>query len=119
MHAASFDNQSLGQCGISPVESLFNRGPFPVDGSLATVNQADYSLSEPYAVQSIASYRHIIDLGDLNRSVSMHTTGQSGHPFHRHYDDMISAWQDVEQHPMLWTREQVETHAEGTLVLTP
>jgi penicillin amidase len=119
LHTASFENQSLGQCGIRPVESLFNRGPFPVDGTLATVNQGDYSLSDPYTVRSIASYRQIVDLGDLSRSVSMHTTGQSGHPFHRHYDDMIAPWRDVEHHPMLWAREDVEANAEATLVLTP
>jgi penicillin amidase len=119
MHTASFENQSLGQCGIGPVEALFNRGPYPVDGTLATVNQADYSLSNPYTVRTIASYRHIIDLGDLTRSISMHTTGQSGHPFHRHYADMIDAWRDVEHHPMLWEREDVEANAEGILTLMP
>ena len=119
LHTASFDNQSLGQCGIGLVESLFNRGPLAIDGSLGTVNQADYSLSEPYAAKTIASYRQIIDLADLSRSVSMHTTGQSGHPFHRHYDDMIEPWRDVEHHPMLWERADVEENAVGTLVLTP
>ena len=119
LHTASFENQSLGQCGIGPVEALFNRGPFSVDGSLATVNQADYSLSEPYAVKTIASYRQIIDLGDLSRSVSMHTTGQSGHPFHRHYDDMIASWRDVQHHPMLWERTDVDAAAASILVLSP
>ncbi len=119
LHTASFENQSLGQCGIGLVESLFNRGPFPVDGSLAAVNQADYDMSEPYAVKTIASYRQVVDLGDFTESVSMHTTGQSGHPFHRHYDDMIDAWRDVDHHPMLWEREDVETEAQGVLVLTP
>jgi penicillin amidase len=119
LHTATFENQSLGQCGIGLVEALFNRGPFAVDGSLGTVNQEDYSLSQPYGVRTIASYRQIIDLGDLTRSVSMHTTGQSGHPFHRHYDDMIHPWRNVEHHPMLWEREDVEVNAEGTLVLTP
>jgi len=119
LHTASFENQSLGQCGIGLVESLFNRGPFPVDGTLATVNQGDYSMSDPYAVRTIASYRQIIDLDDLTRSVSMHTTGQSGHPFHRHYDDMIGSWRDVEYHPMLWESEAVQADVEAVLVLTP
>ncbi|MGD8967509.1 MAG: penicillin acylase family protein [Anaerolineae bacterium] len=119
LHTATFENQSVGQCGIGLVEALFNRGPFAMDGSLGTVNQEDYSLSEPYGAETIVSYRQIIDLGDLARSVSMHTTGQSGHPFHRHYDDMIDPWRNVEHHPMLWEREDVEAAAEGTLVLTP
>jgi hypothetical protein len=32
---------------------------------------------------------------------------------------MIAPWRDVEHHPMLWAREDVEAHAEGWLVLTP
>jgi penicillin amidase len=119
LHTASFDNQSLGACGIGVVEALFNRGPFEVDGSLATVNQESYSLSEPFAVQTVASQRQVVDLGDFTRSVSMHTTGQSGHPFHRHYDDMIDPWRNIEYHPMLWEREAVEASAEGGFVLRP
>jgi penicillin amidase len=119
LHTATFENQSLGQCGIAPVEAIFNRGPFPADGTLATVNQADYSLNDPYSVRSLASYRQIVDLGDLRRSIAMHTTGQSGHPFHRHYDDMIGPWRNVEYHPMLWERTQVETDAEAVLILMP
>jgi penicillin amidase len=119
LHTASFENQSLGQSGIRPIEAIFNRGPFSVDGSLATVNQADYDLDEPFSVRTIASYRHIVDLDDLGRSVSMHTTGQSGHPFHRHYDDMIDPWRNVEYHPMLWERAQVEGDAAAVLILTP
>ncbi len=119
LHTASFENQSLGQCGIRPIEAIFNRGPFAVDGSLATVNQADYDPDEPFSVKTVASYRQIVDLDDLSRSVSMHTTGQSGHPFHRHYDDMIDPWRNVEYHPMLWGRAHVEAEADAVLVLTP
>ncbi|MFW6115424.1 MAG: penicillin acylase family protein [Chloroflexota bacterium] len=119
LHTASFENQSLGRCGIGLVEALFNRGPYPIDGSMATVNQASYKLDQPFSARTIASYRQIVDLGDLSRSVSMHTTGQSGHPFHRHYDDMIDPWRNVEYHPMLWDRTTVETQAEAVLILSP
>ena len=49
----------------------------------------------------------------------MHTTGQSGHAYHRHYDDMIEPWTVGELHPMRWEREQVEDGAAATLLLTP
>ncbi|MDY6875049.1 MAG: penicillin acylase family protein [Chloroflexota bacterium] len=119
LHTATFENQSLGQSGIGPIEALFNRGPVPVDGTIATVNNTGYSLSNPYDVVIIPSYRQIVDLGDLPKSVSMHTTGQSGHPFHTHYDDMIDPWRNIEYHPMLWQRADVEAGADGVLVLTP
>jgi len=49
----------------------------------------------------------------------MHTTGQSGHAYHRHYDDMIDPWRNIEYHPMLWEQADVEADAEGILVLRP
>ncbi|HEY67702.1 MAG TPA: penicillin acylase family protein [Thermoflexia bacterium] len=119
LHTATFKNQSLGQSGIAPIEALFNRGPVPVDGTIATVNNTGYSLSHPYTVKIVPSYRQIVDLGDFTRSVSMHTTGQSGHPFHPHYNDMIDPWRNIEYHPMLGERADVEASAEGVLVLTP
>ena len=119
LHTATFESDSLGQCGIAPIEAIFNRGPVAVDGSLATVNNTAYSLGNPYAVTAVPSYRQVVDLGDFTRSVAMHTTGQSGHPYHRHYDDMIDPWRNIEYHPMLWTREDVEASAEGVLTLIP
>ncbi len=117
LHTATFENQSLGQSGIGPIEAIFNRGPVAVDGTIATVNNTGYSPSHPYGVTVVPSYRQIVDLGDFTRSVSMHTTGQSGHPYHPHYGDMIDPWRNIEYHPMLWERADVEADAEGVLVL--
>ncbi len=119
LHTATFRNQALGQSGIALIERIFNRGPVPVDGTLATVNNTAYSPSAPYEVRTVPSYRQVIDAGDWSRSVSMHTTGQSGHPFHRHYDDMIDPWRNIQYHPMLWSRTEVEAQAEGILLLVP
>jgi penicillin amidase len=119
LHAATFENQSLGQSGIGFIEALFNRGPFPVDGTIATVNNTAYSPNHPYGVTVVPSYRQIVDLGDFTRSVSMHTTGQSGHPYHRHYDDMIDPWRNIQYHPMLFDRESIAADKEGLLILTP
>jgi penicillin amidase len=116
-HTATFENQSLGQCGLGLVEAIFNRGPVSVDGSMDTVNNTGYSPNDPYGVVIVPSYRQIVDLSDFTRSVSMHTTGQSGHPYHRHYGDMIDSWRNIEYHPMLWQRANVEADAEGVLVL--
>ncbi len=119
VHTATFANQSLGQSGIAIIEAIFNRGPIAVDGTGAAVNNTAYATNEPYTVRVVPSYRQIVDMADFTRSVSMHTTGQSGHPYHPHYDDMIEPWRDIAYHPMLWVRADVESHAEGTLILRP
>jgi penicillin amidase len=65
------------------------------------------------------SYRQIIDLGDFNRSLMAHTTGQSGSPFSKHYDDMIKPWLKGQLHPMLFDREEIERRTETALRLIP
>jgi penicillin amidase len=119
LHTATFRNQSLGQSGIGLLEWLLNRGPVAVDGSSGAPNATGYSSLWPYEVGGVPSQRQILDLQYFEESLSMHTTGQSGHPFHRHYDDMIDPWRNIEYHPMLWTRGQVEAAVVDYLILTP
>ena len=119
LHTATFTNAALGQSGIGPIESIFNRGPVAVDGTIATVYNTSYSMASPYTVRTVPSYRQIVDLGDLSNSLAIHTTGQSGHPFHRHYDDMIDPWRNIEYHPFLFERVNVEADAQNILTLKP
>ena len=116
---AEFRNATLGESGIGPIERIFNRGPVEVQGGYTQVDSMHWSLKEPFKVDFGVSQRKIVDLGELGRSLSVHTTGQSGHPTHRHYDDFIDPWRNVEYHPTLWEREQVEKHARARLRLLP
>ena len=65
------------------------------------------------------SQRYIADLSDFGDSLIIHTTGQSGHLFHPHREDFIPLWQDVEYHPMIFSRGAAEANAEGILTLSP
>ena len=117
LHRVTFSHP-LGQ--VRPLRRLFNRGPIPADGDMNTVVHASYDPASPYdASLAVVSYRQIIDLGDFRNSLSMHTTGQSGQPGSRHYDDMIGPWRSVEYHPMLFERPDVLEAAESTLILRP
>jgi len=119
LHKATFENQSLGKSGIGLIESMFNRGPIPTSGGNGIVNATGWVLDEPAAVRSVPSERMILDLADWQRSLSLHTTGQSGHPYHKHYGDMIIPWRDIQYHTMHWDRSALEADAEGTLRLEP
>ena len=61
----------------------------------------------------------IVDLGDLENSRAIHTTGQSGHAYSSHYQDMIEAWAAGTYLPLRWDRETIELGAEGTVILKP
>ena len=119
VHHATFENQSLGQSGIGLVEGMFNRGPIPASGGSSIVNATSWSSDEPAIVKGVPSERMILDVSNWQASQSMHTTGQSGHAYHKHYGDMIKPWRDIELHPMHWERAAIEADAEGVLRLEP
>jgi penicillin amidase len=120
LHTATFVSNPLGQSGIALLERIVNRGPFPASGSSETVNSIGWKAGEGnFSVTSLPSLRMIVDLGDFRQNVAIHTTGQSGHPYSKNYDDLIELWQKNEYLPMLWSPEQVEAAAVNTLVLKP
>jgi penicillin amidase len=55
----------------------------------------------------VVSYRQIIDFGDLNNSLFMQTTGQSGNVLSGHYDDLVERHRDMEYLPMTFGRDYV------------
>jgi penicillin amidase len=115
LHTITFESQ----VGIGPLGLIFNRGPFPTSGGSSMVNNTAWSEGSDYQVGVVPSMRMVVDLSDLSNSFTMHTTGQSGHAFHKHYIDMAELWANIEFHPMLWTKSQVQADAEGTLTLLP
>ena len=119
LHTATFRNASLGRSGIAPLEALFNRGPFATAGGGAIVNATSWDAAESFEVTGLPSMRMIVDLSNLQNSLSIHTTGQSGHPFHRHYADMIEPWRTRNYHPMLWRQSEVERNVSARLTFKP
>jgi penicillin amidase len=49
----------------------------------------------------------------------MYAPGQSGRLASPFYDNLIEPWLNGEYHPMLWTREQVESETHARLLLNP
>ena len=119
LHTSTFRNGTLGESGVPPIESLFNRGPFPTGGGSSIVNATAWDAVEGYAVTDVPSMRMIADLSNLNNSVTVHTTGQSGHAYHPHYIDMAPIWANAEYYSMSWNQNQIMSEAEGHLVLIP
>lgn len=119
LHAATFRNQTLGESGIGLIEGLFNRGPFQVGGGEAIVDATGWSVNDGYETNWLPSMRMVVDLSDLSNSLTVHTTGQSGHAYSPHYDDMAPIWAEVAYDPMLWDRHAVESKFEGHLKLLP
>jgi penicillin amidase len=119
IHTVTFKDGVLGNSGVAPLEAIFNRGPHPLDGGSDLVNANSWRRREPAVVVSHPSMRMIVDMSDYEANQSVIPTGQSGHPYHPHYEDQMPLWLSGEYHPMLWSREAVMNAAVDTLVLVP
>ena len=119
MHASTFRNGTLGESGIFLIEDLFNRGPFETGGGKSIVNATGWDVGVSFEVNWLPSMRMIVDMSNLNNSVTVHTTGQSGHAYHEHYADMAPMWTNVEYYPMWWEQDSIVRDAEGHLKLVP
>jgi penicillin amidase len=119
LHTLTFENKTLGKSGVAPIEALFNRGPYPTSGGKSIVNATGWDATVGFEVDWLPSMRMIVDLGDLSKSLSVHTTGQSGHAYSPHYTDMVDLWRTIQYHPMRWDAADIQKTAEGHLHLAP
>jgi penicillin amidase len=120
LHKATFVSNPLGVSRIKPLEALVNKGPVPTAGSTECINNNIWYASKGnFSVGLIPSMRMIVDLGDFDKSVTVNSTGVSGHPGSKWYGDQIIPWAKINYHPMLWNREKVEAAAKHKLYLNP
>ena len=99
-------------------DPLLSRGGHPLSGS-------DLTLSARGAGEDVTdgpSWRMVVDLSDIGRTVGVFPGGQSGDPQSPHYDDMIDLWVRDEYvslpfhaAPELFPPEQIEAR----LMLSP
>jgi len=106
---------------VPPFKWFWNVDPRPFGGDFSTVNPGNHlNIAEkPYAVTNGSSMRHIIDFGDFDSGSFVITTGESGRWLDPHYRDQAPLWFEVEAHPMLMERDDVEANAEAKLTLSP
>lgn len=110
-----------------PFSGLFMLGglfdivvPTPGDGFTVNVGQHDIRNDEaPFANRHAASFRAIYDLADLDRSIFIQSTGQSGNWMSPHYNDFAAPWARTEYLPMTTRRADYEPGHAGRLVLQP
>jgi penicillin amidase len=117
LHTITFENQVMDNFPI--IKTAFNRGPFPSSGGNDIVNATGWDPSVPYIIDWLPSMRMIVDLSDLSNSLTINTTGQSGHAYHSNYINMADMWRTIQYHPVLWESSTIQEQAEATLILKP
>jgi len=94
----------------------------PTPGDTYTVNvgrQDFFDEQRPFANRHAASLRAIYDLSDLEKSLFIHSGGQSGNVLSPHYAAFTEAWAKGEYIPMLTARATLDSQPRKLLRLTP
>jgi penicillin amidase len=93
--------------------------PTPGDSYTVNVGRMLFAENEPFENRHAASLRAIYDLSDLEKSLFIHSGGQSGNRLSQHYDAFSAAWARGEYVPMSTDRGRVERAPAGRLKLIP
>ncbi|MFX1339165.1 MAG: penicillin acylase family protein [Promethearchaeota archaeon] len=98
---------------------VLNIGPYKVGGDRNTLNNAYADPLNPFDTLVGPSFRQIHDMTDWDNSICIIPGGQSGLPFHKHYNDLIKLYVKGKYIPMLFTKETITKNLEGILKLQP
>ncbi len=94
---------------IAFLKKYFNVGPFPINGAREVINNRDYYYTNSglYNVHSGPSTRRIVDFSDVENSISILPTGQSGNPFSKYYKDQAEMFNKGEFRKMKLNKEEI------------
>ncbi len=118
-HVAQQDHPTLG---AAPFFSWFvnlRQSTSGGDDTLMRGLTAGAGAALPFANVNGAGYRGVYDFADPDSSVFIISTGQSGHPLSRYYDDMGELWRRGEYVPMSLDPALARAGAVGVTVLEP
>ncbi|MDV7139024.1 penicillin acylase family protein [Maribacter sp. TH_r10] len=109
----------IGQ--VEALRSFFNVGPFPVEGTREVINNMafNYDGDGMHHVTAGPSTRRVIDFSDIENSMSILPTGQSGNPFSEHYDDQAEMYVKGEFRKMLMNEKEIKETSKSLLTFKP
>ncbi|QHI35370.1 Acyl-homoserine lactone acylase QuiP [Kordia antarctica] len=107
----------MGQ--VETLRPYFNVGPYEVTGTREVINNLGfhYNDSGEYKVYAGPSTRRIVDFSDIENSMSILPTGQSGNPFSAHYQDQAAMYVQGKFRKMMLNTEEIKRTSKNTLIL--
>ena len=117
-HQATHDHPVLGKI---PVLKWFVNIRHSTSGGDNTLQRGKTigTGPNPYLNVHAGAYRGVYDFADPNSSVFIISTGQSGHPLSRHYDNLAELWRRGEYVPMSLDESLARAGATGVTTLSP
>jgi penicillin G amidase len=99
--------------------ALFVAAEHEIGGDEQTVLQASVDGRLGFDAEVVPCWRQVVDLFDVDATLAVLSTGQSGNPASPHWNDQSPLWAEGELRPCPFTRPAVEAAAEHRLVLVP
>ncbi|WP_347173597.1 penicillin acylase family protein [Polaribacter uvawellassae] len=102
---------------VAALRSYFNVGPFKTRGGNEVINNQIFNLDSTgvYKIKAGPSTRRIVDFSDVENSLGILPTGQSGNLFSPHYDDQAQKYIDGEFVKMKLNQKEIEA-SENVLI---
>lgn len=113
-------NHALGSVKLLDRLFKFNVGEFETKGANEVINNLMYSITDDAVNQITAgpSTRRIIDFSDVENSMSILPTGNSGNPYSKHYRDQAEMYANGRFRKMKLNKEEIE-RVSTKLILKP
>ena len=94
---------------VDALRSFFNVGPFETGGTEEVIDNKAFDFNDTglYPVKAGPSTRRIVDFSDVENSISILPTGQSGNPFSEHYNDQAEMYAKGEFRKMMMNKDEI------------
>ncbi|MFN3753244.1 penicillin acylase family protein [Flavobacterium sp.] len=105
---------------VKMFSQFFNVGPFPIAGSNEVIDNQLFIYTDEaiIPVKGGPSTRRVIDFSDIENSISVLPTGQSGNPMSKHYSDQSELFINGKFRKMKLNKKEIESNS-SKLVFKP
>lgn len=115
LHHGRFDHPLSS---VDAAAKEYGVGPLPKGGAASTPMYAAYRPGD-FRINHGASFRMVVDLANLDRSITINAPGQSGDPRSSHYADLAPLWAEGKYVPMLYSPGAITAATHFTWTLKP
>jgi penicillin amidase len=106
---------------VKPLDKLFNVGPFGVKGGNQVINNIDFQFSRDgiYKATYGPAIRILLDFADIENSISVLPTGESGNFMSKHYSDQAEIYNLGQFRKQVMNKDEIIKTNTGILALSP